>query len=171
MEYIFLIKIKKGNNNERINRQTLLLDVVNQGTDGVLENFSLRLSEPLIIDKLSDIYLDNSNQENGCIWGIPGHHLVGHVEIENFSEEDLFNHPDVIPFEAEPGDVIFHSLSAPHGSIGNRTKDLRRTFYIHFANFEVYKECYSHDPGVKKRKEEREFFLILIKNQRKSSEI
>ena len=38
----------------------------------------------------ADIYLDSSTKENGCIWGIPGHHLVGHIEIENFSEEDLF---------------------------------------------------------------------------------
>ena len=116
----------------------------------------------------ADIYLDNSTKENGCIWGIPGHHLVGHVEIENFSEEDLFNHPDVISFEAEPGDVIFHSLSAPHGSIGNKTKDLRRTFYIHFANYEVYKECYSQDPGVKRRKDERGLFFDFNKNSEKN---
>ena len=94
--------------------------------------------------------------------------MVGHVEIENFSEEDLFNHPDVISFEAEPGDVIFHSLSAPHGSIGNKTKNLRRTFYIHFENYEIYKECYSQDPEVIRRKEERGMFLISMMNQRKN---
>ena len=60
---------------------------------------------------------------------------------------------------SEPGDVIFHSLSAPHGSIGNKTKNLRRTFYIHFANYEVYKECYSQDPAVIRRKEERGMFF------------
>ena len=25
--------------------------------------------------------------ENGCVWVIPGHHLVGHVEVENYSED------------------------------------------------------------------------------------
>ena len=103
-----------------------------------------------------DIYLDHSTKENGCLWGIPDHHLVGHVEIENFTEEELFNCPGIIPFETDPGDVIFHSLSAPHGSIGNKTKGLRRTFYIHFNNKEIYEECYKDDPSCIKKKEQRD---------------
>ena len=103
-----------------------------------------------------DIYLDHSTKENGCLWGIPDHHLVGHIEIENFTEEQLFNCPSIIPFETEPGDVIFHSLSAPHGSAGNKTDGLRRTFYIHFNNKEIYEQCYKDDPEVIKRKEQRD---------------
>ena len=102
-----------------------------------------------------DIYLDHSTKENGCLWGIPDHHLVGHIEIENFTEEELFNCPGIIPFETEPGDVIFHSLSAPHGSAGNKTDGLRRTFYIHFNNKEIYEQCYKDDPEVIKRKEQK----------------
>ena len=103
-----------------------------------------------------DIYLDHSTKENGCLWGIPDHHLVGHIEIENFTEEELFNCPGIIPFETEPGDVIFHSLSAPHGSAGNKTDGLRRTFYIHFNNKEIYEQCYKDAPEVIKRKEKRD---------------
>ena len=60
---------------------------------------------------------------------------------------------------SDPGDVIFHSLSTPHGSIGNKTKNLRRTFYIHFENYEIYKECYSQDPALIRRKEEKGVFF------------
>ncbi|MAW58444.1 MAG: hypothetical protein CL564_02310 [Alphaproteobacteria bacterium] len=103
-----------------------------------------------------DIYLDHSTKENGCLWGIPNHHLVGHIEIENFTEEELFNCPGIIPFETEPGDVIFHSLSAPHGSAGNKTNGLRRTFYIHFNNKEIYEQCYAGSSAAIKRKEQRD---------------
>lgn len=91
----------------------------------------------------ADIYLDASTIENGCLWVIPEHHLVGHVEVERYSEEKLFNNLGAIPIELEPGDVNFHCLSAPHGSTGNKTNDLRRTFYIHYMNEEIYKTLYA----------------------------
>ena len=43
----------------RTKRQTLLLDVVNEVSGESLKTFNLRLAEPLIIDKLSDVYLDD----------------------------------------------------------------------------------------------------------------
>jgi phytanoyl-CoA hydroxylase len=86
----------------------------------------------------ADIYLDRSTIENGCLWVIPEHHLVGHVEVESYSEDELFNKLGAIPIELEPGDVNFHCISAPHGSLGNKTDDLRRTFYIHYMNEEIY---------------------------------
>jgi len=89
-----------------------------------------------------DIYLDESNVENGCVWGIPGHHLVGHVEVENFTEEQLFNDFGAIPMEMQPGDVLFHCISAPHGSIGNTTDSVRRIFYVHYTTRGVYEQCY-----------------------------
>ena len=92
-------------------------------------------------------YIDHSTKDNGCLWGIPNHHLVGHVEINNFTEEQLFNHP-TIAYEMEPGDVSFHSLSAPHGSKVNKTNDFRRTFYLHYLNKIVYEECYRDDPNL-----------------------
>ena len=101
----------------------------------------------------ADIYLDHSTIENGCVWVIPGHHLVGHVEVENFSEEALFEELGAAPVEMEPGDVSFHCISAPHGSAGNRTGDLRRTFYIHYLNAETQYQCYGQKDRIQKLKD------------------
>ncbi|HYF51518.1 MAG TPA: phytanoyl-CoA dioxygenase family protein [Planctomycetota bacterium] len=89
-----------------------------------------------------DIYLDHSTKENGCVWGIPGHHLVGHIDLKRFSQEELFNNFGAVPMIMEPGDVLFHSLSAPHGSIGNKTQNIRRIFYVHYMAEEVLNNCY-----------------------------
>ncbi len=98
----------------------------------------------------ADIYLDHSTIENGCVWVIPGHHLVGHVEVENYSEGALFDELGAVPVEMEPGDVSFHCISAPHGSAGNRTGDLRRTFYVHYLNAETQYQCYGQKDRIQK---------------------
>ena len=90
-----------------------------------------------------DIYLDDSTIENGCVWGIPGHHLVGHVDMKGFSEDELFSKCGAVPMLMAPGDVLFHSLSAPHGSRGNLTQTTRRIFYIHYMAKEVLEHCYA----------------------------
>ncbi|MDA0991122.1 MAG: phytanoyl-CoA dioxygenase family protein [Verrucomicrobia bacterium] len=93
---------------------------------------------------VTDIYLDDSTIENGCVWGIPGHHLVGHVDIRSYTEEQLFNHPLAVPIEMKPGDVLLHSLSSPHGSIGNQTASTRRIFYVHYMAVDVFRDCYAN---------------------------
>ncbi len=80
----------------------------------------------------TDIYLDDSDEDNGCVWAIPGHHLVGHVRYEAFSEEDLFTHCGAVPVRMRAGDVLLHALSTPHGSRANHSQRMRRTFYIHY---------------------------------------
>lgn len=92
------------------------------------------------------------------MWAIPGHHLVGHVDVKNYSEEDLFSVKGAVPIELEPGDVSFHCLSAPHGSPGNRTPDLRRTFYVHYMNEEVLDQCYRHLSYIDDLEKERGLF-------------
>jgi hypoxanthine phosphoribosyltransferase len=45
---------------ERMERKTLIIDVDDTGTAlSAMNNFNIKLHEPLIIDKLSDIYLDS----------------------------------------------------------------------------------------------------------------
>ena len=88
----------------------------------------------------ADIYLDHSTVDNGCVWAIPGYHLVGHVQFENFTDQELFTQMGAVPIELGPGDVSFHCLLAPHGSRGNQSASLRRTFYIHFMNQSVLDE-------------------------------
>jgi len=89
-----------------------------------------------------DIYLDESTKENGCVWGIPGHHLVGHIDLKRFTQEELFEKFGAVPMIMQPGDVLFHSLSAPHGSIGNKTQSIRRIFYVHYMAKDVLENCY-----------------------------
>ena len=89
-----------------------------------------------------DIYLQRSTIENGCVYGIPGHHLVGHVDMKEKTEDELFNDHGAVPIEMQPGDVLFHCLSAPHGSRGNPTGDTRSIFYVHYASKDVSEDGY-----------------------------
>ncbi|HET7571694.1 MAG TPA: phytanoyl-CoA dioxygenase family protein [Gaiellaceae bacterium] len=90
-----------------------------------------------------DVYLDVADLETGCLFGIPGHHLVGRTHVERFAEEDLFAHPDAVALEMAPGDVLFHALSAPHGSRANEGRTIRRVFYLHYMAREVLEHCYA----------------------------
>jgi phytanoyl-CoA hydroxylase len=101
-----------------------------QGPEGRVETFGIPNFD-------CDIYLDSATVENGCLYGLAGYHLVGHVEVERFGEDELFSRADAIPLEMDPGDVLLHSISAPHGSKANDTETLRRVFYVHFMAQEV----------------------------------
>lgn len=90
----------------------------------------------------TDIYLDHSGTDNGCVWAIPGHHLVGHIDLSGYSEEELFSRFGAVPVEMEAGDVLFHALSTPHGSRANTSSLQRRIFYIHYLAHEVFAEGY-----------------------------
>ena len=89
-----------------------------------------------------DIYLQPSTIENGCVYGIPGHHLVGHVDMKEKTEDELFDECGAVPIEMQPGDVLLHCLSAPHGSRGNPTGDTRSIFYVHYASKDVLEDGY-----------------------------
>lgn len=101
----------------------------------------------------TDIYLDHSGPDNGCVWAIPGHHLVGHVDLKRKTSEKLFTECGAVPVEMEAGDVLFHCLSTPHGSRPNLSDTQRRIFYIHYLADDVFKDAYGsyewskHKPG------------------------
>ena len=92
----------------------------------------------------TDIYLDHSGPDNGCVWAIPGHHLVGNVALKGKSHEDLLAMGG-IPLEMEAGDVLFHCLSTPHGSLPNTSDRQRRIFYIHSISDEAYRDGYGQE--------------------------
>jgi len=91
----------------------------------------------------TDIYLDDSDPENGCVYAIPGHHLVGSVRLDDKSPEELFTRCGAVPVRMQPGDVLLHALSTPHGSHPNRSQRSRRTFYIHYLTEAVYQDSYA----------------------------
>jgi ectoine hydroxylase-related dioxygenase (phytanoyl-CoA dioxygenase family) len=82
----------------------------------------------------TDIYLDHSGTDNGCVWAIPGRHLVGHVDFSTRSDEEMFARFGAVPVEMEPGDVLFHCISTPHGSRPNKSPLQRRIFYVHYMS-------------------------------------
>lgn len=91
-----------------------------------------------------DIYLDKADLVTGCLFGLPQHHLVGRLELERFTDDQLFVHPSAVAFEMRPGDVLFHALSAPHGSKPNDGESTRRVFYAHYIAREVLEHCYTN---------------------------
>ncbi|WP_309120501.1 phytanoyl-CoA dioxygenase family protein [Paenibacillus sp.] len=97
----------------------------------------------------TDIYLDHSGPDNGCVYAIHGRHLVGHVDLKKVSEEDLYTNCGAVPLEMEAGDVLFHCLSTPHGSSYNHSDVQRRIFYVHYLNEEVYQDSYAPEPWAK----------------------
>ncbi len=113
-----------------------------QGLDGLAETFGIPNFD-------CDIYLDTATIENGCLYGLSGHHLAGHIEVERFQEDELFSIPDATPLEMAPGDVLLHSISAPHGSRANVTDFLRRVFYVHFMAREVMESLHPEWVGTK----------------------
>lgn len=94
----------------------------------------------------TDIYLDHSGPDNGCVWAVDGHHLVGSVDLRPFGEEDLIKQGRATPIEMEAGDVLFHSLSTPHGSLPNTSDIQRRIFYIAYLADELREHAYPNWP-------------------------
>jgi phytanoyl-CoA hydroxylase len=119
-----------------------------EGADGRAETFGIPNFD-------CDIYLDSATLENGCLFGLAGYHLSGHVEVERFDEEELFDRADATPLEMAPGDVILHAISAPHGSRANDSNTLRRVFYVHFMAREVLETLHPDWVGTKLGFDER----------------
>jgi ectoine hydroxylase-related dioxygenase (phytanoyl-CoA dioxygenase family) len=103
----------------------------------------------------TDIYLDHSGPENGCIWALPGYHLVGHVDLEHRTPDALFEDSGAIPIEMEAGDVLFHPISLPHGSRASASRQQRRIFYVHYLAEEVFVDAYLNDPKIHWGEEKR----------------
>lgn len=98
----------------------------------------------------TDIYLDYSGPDNGGVWAIHGHHLVGAVDLKGKSQEELEAY-GAKPLILCPGDVMFHCLSTPHGSRPNLSDMQRRIFYIAYLSQESYDGCYGNADWAKSR--------------------
>lgn len=89
-----------------------------------------------------DIYLDAATTSSGCLYALPGHHLVGHVEVERLTDDELFAHPLTLPLELAPGDVLVHAITTPHGSPANDSDHPRRVLYVHYMAREVLQDLH-----------------------------
>jgi phytanoyl-CoA hydroxylase len=75
------------------------------------------------------IAIDDSSEENGCIWAVPGSHKLGHiphVKAELQVEDSQIDLEKAVPVPVPPGGMlIFHSLVL-HKSEKNESDKMRR---------------------------------------------
>lgn len=114
----------------------------------------------------TDIYLEPSNRENGCLWAIPGSHLNGTVDVDAMVAKDGWYLKGAVPLDLEPGDVMFHHVALVHGSPENRSPQLRRTFYVHYLNDETVRDAYADWPDLKTPEENQEFWSRAMEARR-----
>lgn len=106
----------------------------------------------------TDIYLEPSTEDNGCLWALPGTHKHGSVDVDQLVAEHGFDLPGAVPLVAEPGDVVFHHVAVVHGSPANRSATTRRTFYIHYMNDATVADAYSDWPDLLSAEQAVEFW-------------
>lgn len=85
--------------------------------------------------------LHDSDEDNGCLWVIPGSHAWGLQPYEQkeggycnkglIPPED-FDFSQAVPVPAQAGDVLLFSALLWHSSQGNRTDRLRRAFIVSY---------------------------------------
>jgi len=88
------------------------------------------------LDRLASLqlYLDDADRENGCLWMIPGSHLNGvlpHVEDRGvlgklYTDIERLETPAPTPIEVAAGSLIYFHGDVVHGSRGNRSRHSRR---------------------------------------------
>lgn len=106
----------------------------------------------------TDIYLDPSTEDNGCLFAIPGTHKNGTLDVDKMVAEHGFMLPGSIPLAAQPGDVMFHHVAVLHGSPENHAPTRRRTFYVHYLCDETVADAYSDWPDLMSPEEALSFW-------------
>ena len=110
------------------------------------------------------IYLYPSNEENGCLFVIPGSQKWGQADIAGMIKEHGERLPGSDPGPVEPGDVIVHSRNLIHGSFANHSSDLRVTVYFGFHHRPSLEEFFE-----KKEIEKRSRIIPLAIRKRRDS--
>ena len=77
-----------------------------------------------------DYYLDDSSEENGCLYVAPGTHRLN-LPFKEIASRG-FDFPGLIPVPAKAGDVLLHNVRLVHGSRRSQGGALRRTLYYEF---------------------------------------
>lgn len=86
--------------------------------------------------------LDDADEENGCLWVIPGSHHLGVVEHEDVESNEYFLQKRVkvddkmeaqgIPVEVPKGALVFFNNALLHRSTTNRSNRFRRAYIVHY---------------------------------------
>jgi len=80
------------------------------------------------------IHVSPATDEMGCLRVVPGSHRLGRIADThgNVPNDVLAKYPleSTIPLEAEPGDVVFFHYFLLHGSMQNRSANVRKTVLV-----------------------------------------
>lgn len=80
------------------------------------------------------IHVSKATDEMGCLRVYPGSHKLGRIADSHgqVSHEVLEKHPlsGATALEAEPGDVVFFHYFTLHGSMPNRSQEIRKTVLV-----------------------------------------
>ena len=92
------------------------------------------------VDRLASLqlYLDDANVENGCLWMIPGSHADGPLPTFRdrgvlgrlYTDLDGIETAAPVPIEAPAGSLIFFDGNVVHGSQTNRSESSRRALVL-----------------------------------------
>ena len=80
------------------------------------------------------IHVSRATDEMGCLRVYPGSHRLGRVadSSSHVPSDVLAAHPleGATPLEAEPGDIVFFHYFTLHGSLPNRSDEVRKTVLV-----------------------------------------
>lgn len=84
------------------------------------------------------LYLDDADAQNGCLWILPGSHRHGVLPSQEgrgvlgrlYTDVSHVDAGDPVPIEAPAGSVIFFDGYVVHGSRGNRAQASRRALVL-----------------------------------------
>lgn len=97
------------------------------------------------------IHVSRATDEMGCLRVVPGSHQTGRVSGSGGQGENefLLKHPleNATPCPAEPGDVLFFHYLTLHGSMPNRSQDVRKTVLIQMHRGDDRIEEGNHHPN------------------------
>jgi phytanoyl-CoA hydroxylase len=115
------------------------------------------------------VAFDDANQENGCMWAVPGSHrtevpikyfMRQKVELDKENnpikqlyydepEEPIFDLSNSVPLEAKKGDVVLLDGSLVHYSHHNHSSKQRHAFTFHIVegrNTKWVEDCWMQRP-------------------------
>jgi len=95
------------------------------------------------------IHVSRADDEMGCLRVFPGSHKLGRVDGSSGQTESalLKEYPidRAVPLEAEPGDVVFFHYFTLHGSMPNRSSEIRKTVLVQmYAGDDCVEEGNTH---------------------------
>lgn len=86
--------------------------------------------------------LDDADEENGCLWVIPGSHRLGVIDHSEVESDDYLLQKRVtvsdemeeraIPVEVPKGALVFFNNALLHRSTPNRSDRFRRAYIVHY---------------------------------------